>query len=349
MRKSDFAYNLPLELIAQHPVSPRSASRLLYVGEALQDLHFTDFPTFLERGDLLVFNDTRVIPARLLGRKPTGGRVEILLERVLGRQRALARVSTSKPPQPEQRIELDAGASVRVLERHGEFFVLAFDGDASVFELLERLGHVPLPPYIKRADTPADRDEYQTIYARVPGAVAAPTAGLHFDEALFARLAALGLEHTFVTLHVGSGTFQPLRTSTLAGQRLHAEQLVVDCEACARINATKASGRRIIAVGTTVVRALETAARGRGHVEAFQGETDIFIYPGHRFAVVDGLLTNFHLPQSTLLMLVCAFGGTERILYAYRHAVAQRYRFYSYGDAMFVLPQRKEEREKSKE
>ncbi len=337
MRKSDFFYELPKALIAQAPVTPRSASRLLYLdpGQGPRDLRFTDLPGLLRSGDLLVFNDTRVVPARLFGAKPTGGRVELLVERILDRTRVVAQLRASKPPQAGQHLELDGGVTARVVERRGEFYELRFESDDSVLEILERIGHVPLPPYIDRPDGADDKARYQTVYAATPGAVAAPTAGLHFDETLLARLAAIGVERAFLTLHVGAGTFQPLRVDELAAHRMHPEYVRIDARACAQVNAARAAGRRVIAVGTTVVRALESAARNGG-LQPFEGETDIFIYPGHRFQAVDGLLTNFHLPESTLLMLVCAFGGREQVLAAYRHAVRENYRFYSYGDAMFL-------------
>jgi S-adenosylmethionine:tRNA ribosyltransferase-isomerase len=355
MRRSQFTYALPPELIAQQPVAPRSASRLLALDGASgthRDLLFTDLPTLLRADDLLVFNDTRVIPARLHGTKETGGRVEILIERILDRRRALAQLRASKPPRPGARIVLEGGAAARVVARRGDFYELAFDGDESLPQVLERIGHVPLPPYITRADTPDDRSRYQTVYARDPGAVAAPTAGLHFDAAMLARLDALGIEHTFVTLHVGAGTFQPVRVDDVREHVMHAEWLSVSAATAACVNRARDQGRRVVAIGTTVARALETAARGfanaasagwagaaAAHAERimpFEGDTDIFIYPGYEFRVVDALVTNFHLPESTLLMLVCAFAGTDTVLAAYAHAVRERYRFFSYGDAMFV-------------
>lgn len=337
MRKSDFHYELPDELIAQHPASPRTASRLLGVRAdgAYLDLRFRDLPQLLRAGDLLVLNDTRVIPARLHGTKQTGGRIEALIERVLDGQRALAQLRASKPARVGQRLEFDGGLRAEVEGRDGEFYRLVFEAPLPLQEALERVGHVPLPPYIERADQAGDRERYQTVYAREPGAVAAPTAGLHFDAALLEALRGRGVERTFVTLHVGAGTFQPLRGDAVEGQRLHAERVRVPHVACAAVNRARAEGRRVVAVGTTVVRALEAAARD-GVLSPIEGETDIFIYPGYRFRVVDALVTNFHLPQSSLLMLVCAFGGTGRVLAAYRYAVKQRYRFYSYGDAMFI-------------
>jgi S-adenosylmethionine:tRNA ribosyltransferase-isomerase len=338
MRKSDFNYSLPPELVAQYPASPRTASRLLHLdgaNGACRDMKFSDLPALLRSGDLLVFNDTRVIPARLLGHKDSGGRVEVLIERLLDAHRVLAQVRSSKPPRPGQKLILEGGATAVVQGREGEFHALAFDTETPVTELLDRIGHVPLPPYIARVDEAADRERYQTVYARQRGAVAAPTAGLHFDEAMLGRLNKMGVDSAFVTLHVGAGTFQPLRVDDIREHRMHAEYLRVPPEVCDKINAAKKEGRRVVAVGTTVVRALETSARD-GRASPFEGETDIFIYPGYRFQVIDALLTNFHLPESTLLMLVCAFGGTENVLKAYRHALEQKYRFYSYGDAMFV-------------
>lgn len=337
MRKSDFHYDLPPERIAQHPLARRSESRLLCLTEssAYGNCHFSDLPGLLRAGDVLVFNDTRVVPARLRGAKVTGGRAEVLIERLLEDNRALAQVRVSKPPKPDQTLEFDGGLRARVVRRAGEFYELAFATEKPLLEALEQVGHVPLPPYIDRADSGIDRERYQTVYARVPGAVAAPTAGLHFDAALLERLRGLGVISAFVTLHVGAGTFQPLRGDEVEAQRLHAERIDVSEATCETVNRARAEGRRVIAVGTTVVRTLETAARdGRLHV--YNGETDIFIYPGYRFQVVDALITNFHLPQSSLLMLVCAFAGIERVLAAYRYAVEQRYRFYSYGDAMFL-------------
>lgn len=338
VRKSDFRYDLPAALIAQYPAPVRSGARLLCVGSedgAVRDMHFSGLPLLMRRGDVLVLNDTRVVSARLSGRKETGGRVEVLIERIREGNRALVQLRASKPPPPGQNLFLEGGVSARVEGRVGEFFELSFHGDLPLAQLLERFGHVPLPPYITRTDEPGDRERYQTVYAREPGAVAAPTAGLHFDEAMLAQLAAMGVECTYVTLHVGAGTFQPLRGEDVVQQRLHSERVNVAAAACDSINRARAEGRRIVAVGTTVVRALETAARN-GVLTQFDGETDIFIYPGYRFQMVDALITNFHLPESSLLMLVCAFGGTAAVLAAYRHAVQQGYRFYSYGDSMFV-------------
>lgn len=343
MRKSDFRYDLPEALIARYPVEPRSAARLLVLDAAdgaWQDRTFRELPQLLRAGDLLVFNDTCVLPARLYGQKAeTGGRVEVLVERLLDETRALAQVHASKPPRSGRRLCFEHDTAARVLARRGEFYELDF-APLPVLAVLERAGHVPLPPYLGRPDEEVDRVRYQTVYARVPGAVAAPTAGLHFDEALLEALRAVGVEFGYVTLHVGAGTFQPLRGEEIERQRLHGEWLRVDEHVCAQVAAARARGRRVVAVGTTVVRALETAWRD-GRLRPYEGETQLFIYPGYRFHAVDALITNFHLPESTLLMLVCAFAGTEHVLAAYRHAVEQKYRFYSYGDAMFVMPNRK--------
>lgn len=336
MRRSDFNYELPRELIANYPATQRSASRLLCLDAdgARRDRVFGDLPAEFEPGDLLVFNRTRVIPARLEARKPTGGRVEILIERITGDDEALAQLRASKTPQPGSRVALEDGASVELLEREGAMWRLRFA--SPVAETLERLGHVPLPPYIERRDEAVDRERYQTVYADRPGAVAAPTAGLHFDEALMAALAQRGIERAFLTLHVGAGTFQPVREENLDAHSMHAERMIVDAEVVAAIASARARGGRVVAVGTTSVRALESAAVEGGLVAATAMDTRLFIRPGYRFRVVDAMITNFHLPQSTLLMLVCAFAGYERVLAAYRHAVTERYRFFSYGDAMLV-------------
>jgi len=338
MRRQDFHYDLPSELIAQQPPAERGASRLLQVDAGagrLTDLMFADFPGLLRRGDLLVFNDTRVLPARLFGRKETGGKVEVLVERMLDTRRVLAHVRASKAPRPGMRLSLEGGAVAEVTGRHDDLFELAFDAGTSAVEALERHGHMPLPPYIERADTAADRERYQTVYARRPGAVAAPTAGLHFDQPLLERLEAMGVASSFVTLHVGAGTFQPVRAERLEDHRMHAEYVEVPESVCEQVARTRAAGGRVVAVGTTAVRSLESASRS-GSLQPFRGDTDIFIYPGYEFVSVDALLTNFHLPESTLLMLVCAFAGYDLTMSAYRHAVEQRYRFFSYGDAMFL-------------
>jgi S-adenosylmethionine:tRNA ribosyltransferase-isomerase len=338
MLRSDFHYDLPEALIARYPAPRRSDSRLLHLDGrtgALFDRRFTDLPSLLRAGDLLVFNDTRVIPARLHGRKETGGRVEILLERVLGGGRALVQLRSSKPPAPGARIELPGEACATVLGRDEDFWLLEFAADpAAVFE---RHGEMPLPPYLHRPAEERDRERYQTVYARVPGAVAAPTAGLHFDEALLAACSGAGVARAQVTLHVGAGTFQPVRVDDVGAHRMHAEQATVPRATCEAVAACRQRGGRVVAVGTTAVRALESAAQG-GRLAPYAGDTRLFITPGFRFRVVDALVTNFHLPESTLLMLVSAFAGRARVLAAYRHAVAQGYRFFSYGDAMFVEP-----------
>lgn len=340
MKPEDFSYELPLELVAQQPLAERSASRLLNLrGDGVpEDLVFPDLAGLLRPGDLLVVNDTRVIPARLLGAKRSGGRVEMLVERVLGEHLALVQLRASHAPRPGSWLDFGADAA-RVCERREPFFVLEFS--APVMAVLERSGHVPLPPYIRRPDAAADQQRYQTVFAREAGAVAAPTAGLHFDNAMLERLAARRVGLASVTLHVGAGTFAPLRPVQLATGRLHAERLEVMPAAVSAIGSARAAGGRIVAVGTTVVRALETAARA-GRLAPHAGETDLFIVPGYRFQIVDALLTNFHLPQSSLLMLVCAFGGTGPVLAAYRHAVLKRYRFFSYGDAMFLERQQQD-------
>ncbi|HLQ24910.1 MAG TPA: tRNA preQ1(34) S-adenosylmethionine ribosyltransferase-isomerase QueA [Acidiferrobacterales bacterium] len=347
MLKSDFCYELPPELIAQFPVEPRSASRLLVLqpdSGAIFDAQFADFPQRLHAGDLLVFNNTRVIPARLYGRKTSGGKIEVLIERLLDLRRALVQIRASKPPRPGDRLHFQDDIRAQVLAREGEFFQLKFEVEPPLAEVLARIGHIPLPPYIVRAEEAHDRERYQTIYAQPPGAVAAPTAGLHFDADIFQKLHARGVNRAFLTLHVGAGTFQPVRCEDIAQHRMHKEYLEIDAPTCALIAQAKAQGGRVVAVGTTVVRALETAAQGSAqpagapaaYIRPLAGETDIFIYPGYRFKIVDAVLTNFHLPESTLLMLICAFGGTENVLRAYRHAVRLGYRFFSYGDAMFV-------------
>lgn len=339
MLKTDFDFALPPELIAQQPLEPRSAARLLCIERAgaiggWQDRQVRDLPILLRAGDLLVFNDTRVLHARLRGHKASGGKVEALIERIIAPTRALAQLRASKAPRAGERLRFAADIAATVGDRAGEFFELDF-GALAVTAVLDRIGLLPLPPYIERAATGADAERYQTVFARAPGAVAAPTAGLHFDAELLAALAAAGVAHTHITLHVGAGTFQPLRVDDIATHRMHREWLQVTPEACAEIAAARGAGGRVVAVGTTVVRALETAAGG-GALVPYAGETDIFIYPGYPFRAVDALLTNFHLPQSSLLMLVAAFAGTERILAAYRHAVSARYRFFSYGDAMLI-------------
>jgi S-adenosylmethionine:tRNA ribosyltransferase-isomerase len=340
MKKSDFHFELPPELVAQAPLAERSASRLLIVPPApaaFSDRQVRELPEFLRPGDLLVFNDTRVIPARLFGTKATGGRVEILLERITASHEVRAQVGASKSPKPGSRIQLDDGTALTVLGRDGEFYRLRFDTAEPLEQLLLRAGRMPLPPYIHRAADISDDERYQTVFARHTGAVAAPTAGLHFDQDLLQALRAKGVEFGHVTLHVGAGTFQPMRSESIADHVMHREWLNVGAELCAQVAKTKAAGGRVIAVGTTVVRSLETAMHD-GQLRPFAGDTQIFIFPGYQIRSIDLLLTNFHLPESTLLMLVSAFAGRERILAAYQHAVAERYRFFSYGDAMLLYP-----------
>ena len=340
MNKSDFHFDLPPELIAQAPLAERSASRLLVVDAKngrFEDRRFTDLVEQLAPGDLVVFNDTRVLPARLHGRKETGGAVEILIERITGADEARVQLGVSKKPKAGGRIVLDDGSTATVLGRDGEFFVLRFDAGEPLERLLLRLGRMPLPPYIAREAGANDDERYQTVYARQAGAVAAPTAGLHFDAPLLDALRARGIGFGYVTLHVGAGTFQPVRAEPIEQHVMHREWLNVGAELVEKIRTTRAGGGRIVAVGTTVVRALETATR-EGVLEPFAGETQIFIFPGYRITSVDALVTNFHLPESTLLMLVSAFAGRETMLAAYRHAVEARYRFFSYGDAMLIWP-----------
>ncbi len=337
MKLSEFHYELPDELIAQAPLSERQASRLLcfdkHNGE-LQDSKFSDLAALLKAGDLLVFNNTKVIPARLFGHKASGGRVEILLERLLDDQQCLAQIRASKSPKAGGSIVLENGSELRVLGRQGTFFHLQAVND-DLMNLLHTQGHIPLPPYITREDTERDRRRYQTVYAEIPGAVAAPTAGLHFDQALLDLLEQSGIQSTTVTLHVGAGTYQPVRVDEIEDHHMHAEWLEVTQSTCDAIAAAKARGGRVIAVGTTAVRSLETAAQG-GTLEPFSGDSRIFIYPPYEFQVIDAMITNFHLPESTLLMLVSAFAGHQNTLAAYQHAVEQKYRFFSYGDAMLI-------------
>ncbi len=336
MRTADFDFDLPQSLIAQHPPEQRGASRLLHVGaQGIVDRLFTDLPALLRPHDVLVLNDTRVLKARLFGQKETGGQVEVMVERILDEREALAQVRASKTPKPGSRLLLADAIPVTVLGREGEFFRLHFDAAERVEALLERYGKLPLPPYITHAADGEDEDRYQTVFAREHGAVAAPTAGLHFDETMLQRLGERGLTIAYVTLHVGAGTFQPVRAERVADHIMHSERYSVPQATVDAIARAKAHGGRVVCVGTTSLRALESAAAG-DRLQAGSAETDIFITPGYRFRVVDVLLTNFHLPRSTLLMLVCAFGGTDRLFAAYRHAVAQEYRFFSYGDAMLI-------------
>lgn len=338
MRVADFDFELPDELIARHPLAERRASRLLVLDGPSGELRHRQFPDlldYLRTGDLMVFNDTRVIPARLFGQKASGGRLEILVERLLDEHRVLAHVRASKSPKPGSQIHIDGGGAAEMLARHDALFELRFD--EPVLALLERVGHMPLPPYIDRPDEDADRERYQTVYSdkAKAGAVAAPTAGLHFDDALLAAIRERGVDTAFVTLHVGAGTFQPVRVERIEDHHMHSEWLQVGQDVVDAVQACKARGGRVVAVGTTSVRSLESAAQG-GVLKPFSGDTDIFLYPGRPFHVVDALVTNFHLPESTLLMLVSAFAGYPETMAAYRAAVAEGYRFFSYGDAMFI-------------
>jgi len=339
MRRDEFSYQLPEELIAQFPTEQRGNSRLLAMvcpsGE-LTDLEFSNFPGLLKAGDLLIFNDTRVIPARLFGNKETGGKVEILLERILDDQQMLAQVRASKSPKPGSMIHLQGGIRLELMERQEDMFVLDVIGEMSVLELLQQVGHIPLPPYIQRDDDVEDIERYQTVYAKKPGAVAAPTAGLHFTDKLMQEITEQGIDSVYVTLHVGAGTFQPVRVDNIEEHQMHSEYLEVSADVCEKVKQCKAEGGRVIAIGTTAVRCLETAAQA-SELKPYQGETDIFIYPGYEFKVIDALITNFHLSESTLLMLVSAFAGRDNIMHAYQHAIDEAYRFFSYGDAMFLI------------
>lgn len=345
MKLKDFDYHLPKELIAQFPAEQRTDSRLLVVNKQtseLSDKLFTNIESFLDPGDLLVMNNTRVIPARLFGHKQSGGKLEVLVERVLNEHEVLAQVRASKSPKPGSMIVFDGEAnkkifSAEVIARVDAFFHLRFDTKKPVLTVLDEIGHIPLPPYIERGDETDDIERYQTVYAEQPGAVAAPTAGLHFDKKTLSALEEKGVKLGYVTLHVGAGTYQPVRVENIADHKMHKEWISVSAELVEQVEKTRAAGGRIIAVGTTTVRSLESAAFD-GRLKPFEGETDIFITPGSgfEFKVVDGLITNFHLPESTLLMLVSAFAGYELMMTAYRHAVENNYRFFSYGDAMFI-------------
>lgn len=338
MKKSDFVYQLPPQLIAQKPLPERDASRLLCMHRddgSLSNKQFADFIDLIDERDLLVFNDTKVIPARLYGQKISGGKIEILIERVLDQHHALAHIRASKSPKPGSVLELDGGFSCEVQGRVDDLFQLRFNGDVDVLDILGKIGHIPLPPYITRADDESDLTRYQTVFAKQSGAVAAPTAGLHFDQAMMAKIAAKGVRTSFVTLHVGSGTFQPVRVEDLSEHLMHKEYFAVEADTVTAVEQARARGGRVIAIGTTAVRALESASQS-GALSVGFGDTQLFITPGYEFKSVDALLTNFHLPESTLLMLVSAFAGYEHVMNAYRHAVENSYRFFSYGDAMFL-------------
>ncbi len=346
MKRADFFYELPPELIAQHPLAERTDSRLLCLDGATGAITHRQFPQLLDLlrpDDLLVFNNTRVIPARLWGRKETGGQVEILIERITGTDTALAHIRSSKSPKPGTMLHLAAVEGgepgphrLQVTGRSGALFALRTPGGEPLSEILQSVGHMPLPPYIERADELADQERYQTVFAAREGAVAAPTAGLHFSRELLAAIETKGVQCAQVTLHVAAGTFQPVRVDDIEAHEMHAEYLEVDAAACQAVADTRARGGRVIAVGTTAVRALESASAATGRPEPLCGDTDIFIYPGYQFRTVDALVTNFHLPESTLLMLVSAFAGRDTMMAAYRAAIDERYRFFSYGDAMFI-------------
>ncbi|MFA7312718.1 MAG: tRNA preQ1(34) S-adenosylmethionine ribosyltransferase-isomerase QueA [Shewanella sp.] len=340
MRVADFSFDLPDELIARYPMAQRNASRLLTLdgnSGALGDKQFTDLLGMINSGDLMVFNNTRVIPARMFGQKASGGKLEILVERMLDDKRILAHVRSSKSPKVDSLIHLDGSYKMKMVARHDTLFELELLSELTILEVLEVVGHMPLPPYIDRPDEDADKERYQTVYNQNPGAVAAPTAGLHFDDAMLDALKAKGVNVAFVTLHVGAGTFQPVRVDTILEHKMHSEWANVPQDVVDLIAQTKAGGKRVVAVGTTSVRSLESAARASlGELKAFSGDTDIFIYPGYEFQVVDAMVTNFHLPESTLIMLVSAFAGFDHVMAAYQHAITQKYRFFSYGDAMFV-------------
>ena len=355
MRVSDFSFDLPEALIARYPKTERTSSRLMALnGDSgvITDGVFIDIVDQLNAGDLLVFNNTRVIPARIFGQKASGGKIEVLIERIVDQHTALAHIRASKSPKVgnelflgrEQSNEAGRGdIKATMVARHGALFELKFEGEQSVLDILEDIGHMPLPPYIDRPDEDSDKERYQTVYNEKPGAVAAPTAGLHFDEALLEKIKAKGVELAFVTLHVGAGTFQPVKVDEIADHIMHAEYVEVSDEVVAQIAKTKAAGGRVVGVGTTSVRSLESAAKAaqikNEPLSAFYGDTDIFITPGYKFQIIDALVTNFHLSESTLLMLVSAFSGYENIMNAYKHAIDDEYRFFSYGDAMFLTKQ----------
>lgn len=335
MQLSDFYFDLPDKLIAKYPAEKRSESRLMVLAEELQHLKFHQITQLINPGDLLVMNDTRVIPARLYGQKSTGGLVEILVERVLDTTRILAQMRVSKPPKIGDMLQFPAGVQLEVLGRQNHFYELRYQGEQSILDVIESIGSIPLPPYMRREADEMDKDRYQTVYARYKGSVAAPTAGLHFDQNLLQALQDKGVELGYLTLHIGAGTFAPVRVTDIKEHKMHPEFLTISKTLCAQIEAAKQRGNRVIAVGTTSLRALETASQS-GHIEPYEGETSIFIYPGYQFRCADALITNMHLPESTLMLLVCAFSGQQRVLNAYKEAVKREYRFYSYGDAMWM-------------
>lgn len=339
MRLNDFSFDLPSDLIARYPLAERSASRLLCVdskNNALQHQHFGHVIDLIQEGDLLVFNDTKVIPARIFGQKATGGQAEVLVERILDKQRILAQVRVSKAPRPGSILQFPGDIQLEILAKQEQFYELYYHKtDRTILEVIESIGQIPLPPYMHRLPDESDKERYQTVYAKHKGSVAAPTAGFHFDHDLIQKLREKKVEMAYLTLHIGAGTFAPVRTEDIREHKMHSEYLEVSQELCEKIQATKARGKRVIAVGTTSLRALESASQ-EGVTKPFYGDTSIFIYPGYRFNCVDALVTNLHLPCSTLLMLVSAFAGYEQVMHAYREALAHRYRFYSYGDAMWL-------------
>ena len=341
MKTSDFSYDLPEELIAQYPLADRDSSRLLCLQKNgnITDSTFKNIGDYLKSGDLIILNDTRVIPARLFAHKETGGKVEIMLERIRDSKTLLVQLRASKSPKSGTKLYLDENECFEVLGRNGDMYLLGYDGESVLTDVIDRFGHMPLPPYIDRNDEGADRERYQTVFSENPGAVAAPTAGLHFTQEILETLKNKGIDNTRLTLHVGAGTFQPVRVENITEHKMHSEYARVDSDVVKKIHETKNNGGRILAVGTTVVRSLETAAKG-GVLTSFEGDTDIFIYPGFKFNVVDMMLTNFHLSESTLLMLVSAFAGKENIMNAYQYAIKEKYRFYSYGDAMLLIGKR---------
>jgi S-adenosylmethionine:tRNA ribosyltransferase-isomerase len=349
MKTNDFNFELPKELIARYPLQKRSESRLLHLreGGGIDHLVFSDLPHLINKQDILIFNNTRVMPARLLARKRTGGKVEILIERILTDTAAYAHIRANKSLYLPCSVQLEEGSEIIIQERLNDLFRIEFKIKKDIPTLLAEVGKVPLPSYMQRPMEPLDLERYQTIYATRSGAVAAPTAGLHFDELLFQRLQEKGIQYDFITLHVGAGTFKPVTVEEIANHSMHREVYEIPQSVCELVNKTKLSGGRIIAVGTTTVRALETAASPEGILAPSLGETDIFIYPGYRFRCIDALITNFHVPRSTLLMLVCALGGYENILSSYQEAIKERYRFYSYGDAMFINHCQNKARKKS--
>lgn len=343
MRVSDFSFDLPQDLIARFPKADRTASRLMLLdGNSgdIQDKGFKDIVSQLHTGDLLIFNNTRVIPARMFGQKSSGGKIEVLVERLIDQHSVLAHIRASKSPKVGAELILEGKVNATMVARHGALFELKFSGDTSVLDILNNIGHMPLPPYIDRPDEESDRERYQTVYNEKPGAVAAPTAGLHFDDEILTTIKNKGIELAFVTLHVGAGTFQPVKVDEISDHIMHSEYVEVPQSVTDQIHKTKANGGRVIAVGTTSVRSIESAAQKAKadgqQLTQFYGDTDIFITPGYEFLVIDGLLTNFHLSESTLLMLVSAFSGYEHIMSAYQHAIKEKYRFFSYGDAMFL-------------